>query len=129
MLFPTSLVGSYPQPDWLIDRKRLAGRFPPRVRARELWKIPEADLQEARDIFRRYDDRAGLAFTLAFYVETARLSDQPNESSAAHAKVEVAIATFLKFICIMDDPTPVFRPNRRICLRFSLRQIKTSPYS
>ena len=36
MLFPTSLVGSYPQPDWLIDRKRLGDRFPPRVRAREL---------------------------------------------------------------------------------------------
>src|SRR5207244_69181 len=39
MLFPTSLVGSYPQPDWLIDRARLAGRFPPRVRARELWRV------------------------------------------------------------------------------------------
>jgi hypothetical protein len=38
MLFPTSLVGSYPQPDWLTDRERLAGRFPPRVRARELWR-------------------------------------------------------------------------------------------
>ena len=37
-LLPTSLVGSYPQPDWLIDRERLAGRFPPRVRARELWR-------------------------------------------------------------------------------------------
>ena len=37
-LFPTSLVGSYAQPDWLIDRERLAGRFPPRVRARELWR-------------------------------------------------------------------------------------------
>ena len=42
MLFPTTLVGSYPQPDWLIDREKLAGRFPPRVRARELWRIPEA---------------------------------------------------------------------------------------
>ena len=49
MLFPTTLVGSYPQPDWLIDRQRLAGRFPPRVRARELWKIPEADLAEAQN--------------------------------------------------------------------------------
>ncbi|HUD35264.1 MAG TPA: hypothetical protein VMR14_00095 [Streptosporangiaceae bacterium] len=48
MLFPTSLVGSYPQPDWLIDRKRLAGRFPPRVRARELWRIEEAYLEEAQ---------------------------------------------------------------------------------
>jgi 5-methyltetrahydropteroyltriglutamate--homocysteine methyltransferase len=47
MLFPTTLVGSYPQPDWLIDRKKLAGRFPPRVRARELWRIPEPYLEEA----------------------------------------------------------------------------------
>src|SRR6187200_937818 len=49
MLFPTSLVGSYPQPEWLIDRKRLAGRFPPRVRARELWRIPEPLLADAQD--------------------------------------------------------------------------------
>lgn len=47
-LFPTSLVGSYPQPEWLIDRKRLAGRFPPRVRARELWRVPEGFLEEAQ---------------------------------------------------------------------------------
>src|SRR5256714_6972098 len=49
MLFPTTLVGSYPQPEWLIDRKKLAGRFPPRVRARELWRIPDAHLAEAQD--------------------------------------------------------------------------------
>jgi 5-methyltetrahydropteroyltriglutamate--homocysteine methyltransferase len=49
MLFPTTLVGSYPQPEWLIDRKRLAGRFPPRVRARELWRIAEPYLEEAQD--------------------------------------------------------------------------------
>jgi 5-methyltetrahydropteroyltriglutamate--homocysteine methyltransferase len=49
MLFPTTLVGSYPQPEWLIDRKKLAGRFPPRVRARELWRIPEPYLAEAQD--------------------------------------------------------------------------------
>jgi 5-methyltetrahydropteroyltriglutamate--homocysteine methyltransferase len=49
MLFPTMLVGSYPQPEWLIDRERLAGRFPPRVRARELWRIPEPYLAEAQD--------------------------------------------------------------------------------
>ncbi|MGH8286246.1 MAG: 5-methyltetrahydropteroyltriglutamate--homocysteine methyltransferase, partial [Steroidobacteraceae bacterium] len=47
MLFPTALVGSYPQPEWLIDRQRLAERFPPRVRARELWRIPELWLAEA----------------------------------------------------------------------------------
>lgn len=49
MLFPTTIVGSYPQPEWLIDRARLAGRFPPRVRARELWRIPEAYLAQAQD--------------------------------------------------------------------------------
>jgi 5-methyltetrahydropteroyltriglutamate--homocysteine methyltransferase len=46
--FPTSLVGSYPQPDWLIDREKLAGRFPPRVRARELWRVDEEHLAEAQ---------------------------------------------------------------------------------
>jgi len=49
VLFPTTLVGSFPQPDWLIDRAKLAGRFPPRVRARELWRIPEPWLAEAQD--------------------------------------------------------------------------------
>jgi 5-methyltetrahydropteroyltriglutamate--homocysteine methyltransferase len=49
MLFPTSLVGSYAQPDWLIDRAKLAGRFPPRTRARELWRIPDEYLAEAQD--------------------------------------------------------------------------------
>jgi 5-methyltetrahydropteroyltriglutamate--homocysteine methyltransferase len=49
MRFPTTLVGSYPQPEWLIDRAKLAGRFPPRVRARELWRVPEAFLAEAQD--------------------------------------------------------------------------------
>jgi 5-methyltetrahydropteroyltriglutamate--homocysteine methyltransferase len=48
VLFPTSLVGSYPQPDWLIDREKLAGRFPPRVRAAELWRVGPDYLQEAQ---------------------------------------------------------------------------------
>ncbi|RZA30231.1 MAG: 5-methyltetrahydropteroyltriglutamate--homocysteine methyltransferase [Proteobacteria bacterium] len=48
-LLPTSLVGSYPQPDWLIDREKLAGRFPPRVRAKELWRISPEYLDQAQD--------------------------------------------------------------------------------
>jgi 5-methyltetrahydropteroyltriglutamate--homocysteine methyltransferase len=64
MLFPTTIVGSYPQPDWLIDRKKLAGRFPPRVRAKELWRIPEPYLQEAMEdatlVAIRAQERAGL---------------------------------------------------------------------
>jgi 5-methyltetrahydropteroyltriglutamate--homocysteine methyltransferase len=48
-LLPTTIVGSYPQPEWLIDRAKLAGRFPPRVRAKELWRIAPEFLQEAQD--------------------------------------------------------------------------------
>src|SRR2546428_8805841 len=58
MLFPTTLVGSYPQPEWLIDRAKLAGRFPPRVRARELWRVPEPWLAEAQDDATRLAIRA-----------------------------------------------------------------------
>jgi 5-methyltetrahydropteroyltriglutamate--homocysteine methyltransferase len=47
MLFPTTIVGSFPQPDWLIDREKLAGRFPPRVRAKELWRVAPPYLEEA----------------------------------------------------------------------------------
>jgi 5-methyltetrahydropteroyltriglutamate--homocysteine methyltransferase len=64
MLFPTTLVGSYPQPEWLIDRKKLAGRFPPRVRARELWRVPEPYLAEAQNdatlLAIRAQEQAGL---------------------------------------------------------------------
>ena len=48
MLFPVTLVGSFPQPEWLIDRARLLARLPPRVRAKELWRIPESLLEEAQ---------------------------------------------------------------------------------
>ncbi|MBX3572433.1 MAG: 5-methyltetrahydropteroyltriglutamate--homocysteine methyltransferase [Mesorhizobium sp.] len=63
-LFPTSLVGSYAQPEWLIDRKKLAGRFPPRVRARELWRVAPEFLDQAQDdatlLAIRDQERAGL---------------------------------------------------------------------
>ena len=49
MLLPTTLVGSYPQPDWLVDRDVLASRLPPRVRAREVWRVPEPFLRQAQD--------------------------------------------------------------------------------
>ena len=48
-LLPTTLVGSYPQPDWLIDRKRLADIVPPRARARDLWRIRDEHLGLAQD--------------------------------------------------------------------------------
>lgn len=63
-LLPTSLVGSYPQPDWLIDRTRLDSRLPPRVRATELWRIAPGRLEAAQDdatlLAIRAQERAGL---------------------------------------------------------------------
>ena len=48
-LLPTTVIGSYPQPDWLIDRDRLRSSLPPRVRARELWRLEEPYLAQAKD--------------------------------------------------------------------------------
>jgi len=63
-LLPTTLVGSYAQPDWLIDRQKLAGRFPPRVRAYELWRVAPEWLEQAQDdatlLAIRDQERAGL---------------------------------------------------------------------
>jgi 5-methyltetrahydropteroyltriglutamate--homocysteine methyltransferase len=64
MLLPTTLVGSYPQPDWLIDRASLAKQMPPRVRAKQLWRVDAAHLEEAQDdatlIAIRDQERAGI---------------------------------------------------------------------
>src|SRR5881394_1007016 len=63
-LFPTTIVGSYPQPDWLIDRQKLAKQMPPRVRATELWRIDPQWLEAAQDdatiLAIRDQERAGL---------------------------------------------------------------------
>ena len=63
-LLPTTLVGSYAQPDWLIDREKLAGRFPPRVRAQELWRVAPKYLEAAQDdatlLAIRAQEQAGL---------------------------------------------------------------------
>ena len=56
---PTSIVGSLPQPGWLIDRDRLAHQFPPRVRARELWRVAPEVLQRRRTTRRSRRPRAG----------------------------------------------------------------------
>ena len=48
-LIPTTLVGSYPQPSWLVDKEKLLCEGPPRVRMREVWKIAADNLDEAQD--------------------------------------------------------------------------------
>src|SRR5439155_9483664 len=63
-LLPTTVVGSYPQPEWLIDRSLLAANTPPRVRMRQLWRVAPALLEEAQDdatlIAIRDQERAGI---------------------------------------------------------------------
>jgi 5-methyltetrahydropteroyltriglutamate--homocysteine methyltransferase len=63
-LLPTTLVGSYPQPEWLIDRKRLGAVAPPRVRFRDLWRVAPEFLEEAQDdatlLAIRDQERAGI---------------------------------------------------------------------
>jgi 5-methyltetrahydropteroyltriglutamate--homocysteine methyltransferase len=63
-LLPTTLVGSYPQPDWLIDRQRLAEMVVPRARAHELWRVDDAQLEQAQDdatvLAVRDQERAGI---------------------------------------------------------------------
>ena len=60
----TAVVGSYPQPDWLVDRDNLVNRLPPRVRAHEMWRIPPEHLEEAQEAATlaaiRDQERAGL---------------------------------------------------------------------
>src|SRR5215467_8032711 len=64
VLFPTTLVGSYPQPDWLIDRKRLSEIVPPRAKAPELWRLQGPLLEQAQDdatlLALRDQERAGI---------------------------------------------------------------------
>jgi len=63
-LFPTTVVGSYPQPDWLIDRALLAANTPPRVRMRQLWRVAPEFLEQAQDdaaiVAIRDQERAGI---------------------------------------------------------------------
>jgi len=60
----TSVVGSYPQPDWLVDRTLLTKMMAPRVRVREVWRIPPERLEEAQDdatiVAIREQERAGI---------------------------------------------------------------------
>ena len=49
MLIPTMLVGSFPQPSWLVDKDKLLSSGPPRVRMRNVWRIDDAYSEEAQD--------------------------------------------------------------------------------
>ena len=87
-LLRTTVVGSYPQPGWLIDRERLATRPPPRALASELWRVAPAFLEEAQDdatiVAIRDMERAGIDLVtvspkldLRMFVDHAVLGDYP----------------------------------------------------
>ena len=63
-LIPTTIVGSYPQPEWLVNKDILLGSGPPRIRMREVWRPEESLLQEAQNdaalLTLRDMERAGL---------------------------------------------------------------------
>ena len=59
------------QPDWLIDREKLAGRFPPRVRARELWRVDPAWLEQARLAVNDLHSRSEPVYWTDFTLTTA----------------------------------------------------------
>ena len=63
-LLPTSVVGSYTQPDWLIDREALASGSPPRSRRGDLWRVDNPRLSQAQDdatvLAIRDQERAGI---------------------------------------------------------------------
>jgi len=104
MLFPTTLVGSYPQPDWLIDRASLAKQMPPRVRAKELWRVAPEHLEAAQDdatlIAIREQERAGL--------DVVTDGEQRRESYSNH------FATALDGIDIDNPGTVMSRTGRPI---------------
>ncbi len=63
-LFSTTVIGSYPQPLWLVDQDQLRAKLVPRVRAPEIWRVPEAWLTQAQDdatlLAIRDQERAGI---------------------------------------------------------------------
>jgi 5-methyltetrahydropteroyltriglutamate--homocysteine methyltransferase len=102
-MLPTCLVGSYPQPDWLIDRARLSKQVP-RVRMRDLWSIPEDRLEAAQDdatlLAIRDQERAG--------IDIVSDGEQRRESYSNH------FATALEGIDVENPGTTLSRMGRPI---------------
>ena len=88
-LLPTSLVGSYAQPDWLIDREKLAGIFPPRTRMKGLWRVAEEYLEQAWDdatVWAIHEqERAGLDIITDGEMRRSRASRGPPRCTSASA--------------------------------------------
>src|SRR5262245_65704474 len=101
-LFPTTVVGSYPQPEWLIDRSLLAANTPPRVRMRQLWRVAPEFLEQAQDdatlVAIRDQERAGI--------------DIVSDGEMRRGSYFHHFATALAGLGI-DNPGPVIRRTRK----------------
>ena len=119
-LLPTSLVGSYPQPDWLIDRAKLAGRFPPRVRAKELWRVAPEFLEKAQDdatiLAIRDQERAGLDF-----ITDGEMRRESYSNRFATALEGVDIDNPGTALDRSGHPNPVPRVVGKICRRYPVQ--------
>ena len=105
-LLPTSLVGSYPQPEWLINREMLAKQMPPRVRVEELWRVNSQWLDQAQDdatlLAIRDQERAGWIFSRTVrcagkVIRTASRLRSPASTWITREQFSAAAATRFQF--------------------------------
>jgi 5-methyltetrahydropteroyltriglutamate--homocysteine methyltransferase len=108
MLLPTTVVGSYPQPDWLIDRAGLVQHRVPRVRAPELWRVPGPWLEQAQNdatrLAIRAQERAGIDI-----VSDGEMRRESYSNRFANALEGVDLARPGTTISRAGTPTPVPR--------------------
>src|SRR3989442_4498152 len=111
----TTVVGSYPQPDWLVDRAALASRLPPRVRAKEIWRVAPELLEQAQDdatiVAIRDMERAGI--DIITDGEIRRESYSNRFATALEGMDLDNPGTALDRTCHANPVPPVFMPIRR----------------
>ena len=125
-LLPTSLVGSYAQPDWLIDRKKLAGRFPPRVRAKELWRVRAGISRRRRRTTRRCSRSATRSAPASTSSPTARCGARaiptasPPRSKASTSTIPAprSTAPAIPIRCRASPASPPQAPGRSRDVKF-----------
>ncbi len=112
-LLPTTVVGSYPQPAWLVDHDRLRSRLVPRIRTPDIWRIEEPRLEQAQDdatiVAMRDMERAGIDIITDGEI---RRESYSNHFSCALEGVEHAVPG--KIIGRTGKPTLVPRITGRI---------------
>jgi 5-methyltetrahydropteroyltriglutamate--homocysteine methyltransferase len=105
-LFSTTVVGSYPQPDWLVDRKMLS-KVVPRTRMKEMWRVPPEWLEQAQDdatiLAIRDMERAGVDVITDGEM---RRESYSNRFATALAGIDIDNPGFVKARSGADTPVP-----------------------